>query len=1670
MGDAHATGPSSFRALVNRDGTLPRDKLDWSRPNSHHWMPSAPSTARSSSPSSSSSSSSSSPSHPSRYTDTALIQVLGLDRSRLVFEGVVLNGLCSLRKLKLRNVSKRPVVVRLGSTVGDQLRWQLRNDNFAILPTELQHMATNTVAAIARLRDLPDTNAMFDSVGLVSEVTLDANETRDIIAAFRPDATHVQPATVSSETSHLTSAAKADTYSEQGLSSVSIAESSASSSVIGSDRRGPTSHNLATIDGFVNFDASPIVGGSGEHDITTPSDAVATPFVPVQSVSVELHATCCRSFFTLDVRGSDAVSHDEIFVDFASCRLGEQHTREFEVCNRSAVELFWRPDSVPPLFQIEDVETGASMASQTVASVASFSHKRYRLHFKPTEPAEIEEELLIENVADLDNSVSIHLHALVTAAPPDRTLKITSGAALDFGDCCSGVWHHQVVSFTNISAAPLEVSFAADKGHEITFRLDTSSAEDEAPETFDVDRAAIGANAVELPPVSVSEGQNDSTANVSADKSTSRTIIHELARGATVHSIGRGLLAGRPLLQGGSQTRSPSSVQSDGTFGSSEGLNPSQASSFDQPPRTYHSTTDPNRDFVHSPLSGNATSLAANNSTNPSEAEAGADSTTKNDVPVERAKLRLLGGGMRSENSERGLFRVQDHLKLLEQRSSATVDQIYAKPGLVYRIIVSYRPTRAQSIEADGGKLAKKSFRVNVSWRPWGSRGSSSSAPRERKVINCKARVCTSFIAVRPSTIDFGDVELGSAVQGTISITNLSEIPARVDLRFISKVLSAYRDEIEVAVGKTVDVKVDMVPRRTNPSYQKQVSVHNLLNPDNSQVCLIKAANVDTRGVAFHSLFYRLLTPTGGNFVEFGNVPLNSRALRAITIDNTSASPLAIRLAASQPDDYGLYLRKSESDVAATSSPTNRTECPPSPNPKTRTDAGSRNASSSSKKIDELKERVLDAIFQQLPDSAATGRQEHQASRAPSSQTSTTSSTGSGLAAQLREGEKGKPTQVTGKIVTFRDRGLLAGAEYLDLAINVPGRKGSPRGKHFGDIAKRALSRSRQNKNLLPPRIALNATQASQAGQPSDPFFVDASDKAASAAKPSLTVPKSPTVEDRQNVAAAPESASLPLTARRRTRHVSALPIDPNKVSLDEALVALEQHSGHPDSSELNTSELEEAYVRRQVALRRTLKGALEEGDLVEARDVELAPYAKRTIYIVLHPSGDRSNVQTSSRKQDGKISIHLERFTRSTVPGPGGAADDLLPDGGDIPVREVVLRWTSCRSQMELGMAHINFGQLEKSSSKSRTLLISNTSEMPLLYVVRKSGSIASGDLRLAQGRHGIVSGYGKREVSIVFEPHFAGAFEETIHIDNVEDETESEAVRVRAFIVRPPTFSVSTSVLEFGECDLDAAVRGQTIAITNVSSRQRTITVAVDSAAVSGTTARARLDVELDARASASKVRGPLSAEEEEEVENILQKLKISRRKGQADKAEKYVSRLNLLGVPVPEGEVATATVTSTKADGGGGETKNGDESVVQSATASEVVTPASLSPTSEVGNPMRLAQLAVSEAAVTAPATRSAGNGLEGSRELSRSADKDKSSAVTLVLEPSSRRELLVEVVARRASQLPTADNGQVEGSSLSSEMEDVSVTLVVSENADSKQTVTCRAKVLLKNLCS
>ena len=244
-------------------------------------------------------------------------------------------------------------------------------------------------------------------------------------------------------------------------------------------------------------------------------------------------------------------------------------------------------------------------------------------------------------------------------------------------------------------------------------------------------------------------------------------------------------------------------------------------------------------------------------------------------------------------------------------------------------------------------------------------------------------------------------------------------------------------------------------------------------------------------------------------------------------------------------------------------------------------------------------------------------------------------------------------------------------------------RRASPRGKRIvvGEAAERSISRHRPSKLSFQPR-ATSAQKSPVITELDDPFRVppaprsaapsDAASATSTTANKAEVIPATPSKRKGKPRQESSKASSPALTARRRIRNVFPLPTDPSKLSLDEALTALEHHSAHPDSSELSSWELEDAYVRRFVALRRALKNAMASGELIEATSIDVAPQSEKTIYVgpcpvlsdgslIRHPvpdprpSGRNSHHCRRQLAQAGRQNLHPSSLLRD--PDHGSAS-----------------------------------------------------------------------------------------------------------------------------------------------------------------------------------------------------------------------------------------------------------------------------------------------------------------------------------------------------------------------------------------------------------------------------
>lgn len=328
--------------------------------------------------------------------------------------------------------------------------------------------------------------------------------------------------------------------------------------------------------------------------------------------------------------------------------------------------------------------------------------------------------------------------------------------------------------------------------------------------------------------------------------------------------------------------------------------------------------------------------------------------------------------------------------------------------------------------------------------------------------------------------------------------------------------------------------------------------------------------------------------------------------------------------------------------------------------------------------------------------------------------------------------------------------------------------------------------------------------------------------------------------------------------------------------------------------------EAEEKLVRTEIHLQRALREAVARGQLVPIGLLDVAPHAVMQVVAVYTPRGStRPHIQGTARKQDSRIFLRLLQFDRRRAVGVPEFEALRDRDIDELPVRDLMVRASVCRSMLELGQPHINFGHMDKGDRRERKIWIQNRSEWALRYCIRKSGSIASGDIRLGRGRYGIVPGYGKRGVDFTFSPSLSGPFCERLVVENVADHDNDQAIVLKASVRKVPNFAVEPGTLQLGAC-CAAPGAPESVRVSNTTPKPRTLVVQVDETAVRAIPVPVHV---LVAVSDDTATRRTLTTEEEEEVETLYQKVKIASRKGNVDKLAKYRERLTQLGVPLPE-----------------------------------------------------------------------------------------------------------------------------------------------------------------------
>lgn len=617
--------------------------------------------------------------------------------------------------------------------------------------------------------------------------------------------------------------------------------------ILNDNTEGTETHEMATVTGNLFFFGYYV---GDEAVAIDKEDPLLTSALAAYKTSIKFSASICQSVLWTDLI--------ETGVNFDDCMLGETYHKDFTIQNRSEIDLCWLLNTVDlsnlnreDWLQFTDAETGEPLDYRPIPG---YSSRRVRLTFMPKEVGEFNYDLQVENANDARNVMQARVHASVRSVMREESLVISSGNVLDFGDCISGSWTSRQIVLSNVSESSVEVRFIPESA-EVVFDIKSPLEPNEAKGK-----------------TRFKDNSGDGVLRLASSRQTSEK---GSASSATTPT---------PTVASTSEISGPSSEVSSRASSPAAGQQAPWALEFNG----VTAPSTPTESYEH--YSGMKIQTPAIQRM-----------LEENDSSSESS----VAGAKSVDFADNAICNGRSAANLNSARSYTRIEDLVLRPGKQRVIQVSYRPKKDASLsDFNAGQLIRRNFRIVLEYGPY-----RSSEPKERKVIQCKARTCTSFVEVIPKVINFGDTDAGTLKSLPINIFNRSDIAARVELQFTSKVLYCLRGEIEIQPRSYVELKLDLYPRKVNPEYRKQITLVNYLNRDNDQIIEVQSTNIDKNRVTFHSLFYRILTATGANFLDFGSIVLNSPSLRTFTIENIRDAPLSLEITSSLPEDIAIYVK-----------------------------------------------------------------------------------------------------------------------------------------------------------------------------------------------------------------------------------------------------------------------------------------------------------------------------------------------------------------------------------------------------------------------------------------------------------------------------------------------------------------------------------------------------------------------------------------------------------------------------------------------------------------------------------------------------------------------------------------------------------------------------------------
>ena len=731
---------------------------------------------------------------------------------------------------------------------------------------------------------------------------------------------------------------------------------------------------------------------------------------------------------------------------------------------------------------------------------------------------------------------------------------------------------------------------------------------------------------------------------------------------------------------------------------------------------------------------------------------------------------------------------------------SSRVEMIVLPPGRRQDLMVIYKPeadifrgsgrsvswhpgsglegpsAKADGVDNGGGdgesafSLQARKFRVTFDIRSAqssSSHGAFSSSPPHgpssssswstfTKRLRATARVCESFVSLERSAFHFGDVNLGTKQAASVRLVNHSELPASMEVSLASQSVRVRRMALHLAARASHELKLDFVPRKVNPAYHKDIAIANVHNAANRLTLRLTAVIVDEHRVLFHSTFYQLTSPTFPELEQY-------RAADAAGTVGAVAGEREVQLTAAAAP----AVRRSQSFSAHT---------------------------------------VGRPLLPRASLATVTSSY-HQPWTQSSAALASAAAPGEELPSTLHLLHFGRMVENNPWVRVFNVTNLAAAPIELRWSTSEPSELRVMREQIDSAAAAAAASAAAQATSIPSSGGRTGALCAvDEAGEdsakPVDDGWTDGGGGMADAVSVSHQSFLHP-VPTRASLLP-PGSALSDLWLRFLTfcrvdaahNHEEAVPsASPSFASSPStsmpSLSSLLASAAPPDS------DLLRRHCKREIHRRRDVQRVIEQGLLAPLEVLQLAPFQTVRVYAVWTIGAvQRPWMSTKLRSLDAEISVELTRYPQ---PHSASSSASSAPAVA-LPPRCLPVQCLVCRSVLDVSQKHIHFGTLTSMDKHEKALVLHNQSEAPLLFALRKTGSIASSDLIFPQHSLGVVRAYGHLEIPFIFKPSLAGAFNEPVTVENLQDPSNVAVVSIKAQLRKPLHFWLKGLQLDFG------------------------------------------------------------------------------------------------------------------------------------------------------------------------------------------------------------------------------------------------------------------------------